>query len=62
MITTQKQLRAAFWAQSGQIHVRRHGWTQNQYPAHIREMWCEYVEWMARMAFISDSLASRATL
>ncbi len=60
-ITTQAQLRAAFW--EGHPHFkRRPGKTQNDYPADIRVTWCDYVDTMNRCGVISDALAQRATL
>lgn len=61
MITTQKELRAAFW-DLHRNYQRRPGWTQNQYPADVRMIWCDFVECLSRNGDISDALANRATL
>ena len=60
-ITTQTQLRAAFWAScwdSGRIP----GYRQNSYPVDVRMAWVDFVDAMARDGQISASLASRVTL
>ncbi|MDP2371907.1 hypothetical protein [Rhodoferax sp.] len=61
MITTQKDLRAAFWA--AHPGFKRHpGWTQNQYPTDTRVAWCDHVEHLRRDGQINEALAQRATL
>ena len=74
MITTQKQLRAAFWQAHPQFKrgVKRIGTkdgraiyaakTQNDYPADVRMAWCDFVEYVRRSGEIIDALAERATL
>lgn len=59
MLTTQKQVRDAFW--QGNEHLRR-GWKQNDYNATIRSEWCEFVDMLARDGHISEALAQRVTL
>jgi hypothetical protein len=61
MITTQMALRYAFWSDHPNLK-RRSGWTQNQYPADVRQAWCVYVDFMQRDGAISEALAQRATL
>lgn len=61
MITTQKELRAAFW-ESHPEYGRYEGRKQNECPASVRLTWCDFVEHMHRSGEISDSLADRATL
>jgi len=61
MITTQRELRTAFWLEFPEFK-RVRGWTQNQYPAEVRQTWCDYVDTMQRNGQISEALAQRATL
>jgi len=61
MITTQLELRTAFWRDHPNLK-RMPGWTQNQYPAEVRQTWCDYVDTMQRNGQISEALAQRATL
>lgn len=61
MITTQKALRDAFWAEHPKL-VRCAGKKQNDYPADTRMAWCDFVEAMRRNGEISEALANRATL
>jgi hypothetical protein len=60
-ITTQKDLRDAFWADHPNL-VRRKGWTQNRYDATTRTAWCFYIEAARRDGTISAKLVERATL
>lgn len=60
-ITTQRALRAAFWAQPLGLQ-RVPGRTQNDYPADVRSMWVEFVDTCARDGRITEALAQRATL
>jgi hypothetical protein len=57
-MTTQKQIRAAFWAQ----HPSAKRAPQNQCPADIRAAFVDFIDTLARDGRISDALASRATL
>ena len=60
-ITTQKALRASFWA--NHTHLQRvPGRTQNGYPVDTRTAFCDYVDNLARNGEISETLAQRATL
>lgn len=60
-ITTQRALRAEFWARHPFLR-RRPGETQNDYPADTRVAWVEYVDTCARCGRITEALAQRATL
>ena len=70
MITTQKQLRSAFWEAHPQFkRIRTKDWhgvsvpkTQNDYPADVRMAWCDFVERMWVSGEISPDLVARATL
>jgi len=59
--TTQREIRAEFWRNNPQF--KRHaGWKQNQYPADVRQAFCDFVEHLNRSGMISDALAERTTL
>lgn len=60
-ITTQKDLRAAFWQAHPNL-TRKGQQKQNAYPTNVRVAWVEYVDAMCRCDEISVSLAQRATL
>lgn len=61
MITTQTDLRAAFW--EAHPDLTRHGRRkQNDYPADTRIAWVDYVDSMERDGQINVQLAQRATL
>lgn len=63
MITTQKALRAAFWAQAGVLaDCYRFSYRQNDYSATVRCEWCDYVEIMRKSGQISEKLANRVKL
>lgn len=67
LVTTQKELRAVFWANlpdhlTGGDRVRVTGKTQNQYPTDTRMAWCDFVEYMRISGQISAALANRVTL
>ena len=74
MITTQKQLRNAFWQAHPQFKrgVKRIGTkdgraiyaakTQNDYVTDIRCAWVDFTDHMARCGEITQELAERATL
>jgi hypothetical protein len=64
MITTQRQLRAAFWEmlESSPDYVPQFRRAQNACPAVTRAAFCDYVEMLARNGEISEALAQRATL
>ncbi len=68
--TTQKQIRAAFWAAFPKLPRRmvkagpglyRHA-TQNEYPTDTRCAFVDFVDALARNGDISEPLAQRATL
>lgn len=61
-ITTQKELRKVFWAESGLREFYRCRLTQNQYPTDVRVTWCDFVEACRNNGAISEELAYRATL
>lgn len=61
MITTQKELRKAFWEKHPDLK-RQGNKTQNEYPTDTRVAWCDYVESMRRDGQINNQLAERATL
>ena len=75
MLTTQSQVRAAFWrdldesspaifAQRRYINgrVRPALAPQNYQPADIRAAWVDYVDMLARGGEISEALAAEVTL
>jgi ferric iron reductase protein FhuF len=60
-ITNQARVRAAFWEQHP--HYTRQGRkTQNQYPANVRQAFCEFVDMLEKSGEISEKLAFRVTL
>jgi len=64
-ITSQKQLRAAFWAAHPAADRKRitdYEGTGKMYRTDTRTAWVEYVDAMSRDNQISQALASRATL
>jgi hypothetical protein len=58
MYTTQKQIRAAFYAENPTAKRR----AQNDQPADIRTAFVDFVDYLHRAKLISDALANRATL
>jgi hypothetical protein len=64
MLTTQKQIRAAFWEmlESSPDYVPQFRRSQNKCPADTRVAFVDYVDMLARNGDISDALAQRATL
>jgi hypothetical protein len=58
MYTTQKQIRAAFYADHPTIKRR----PQNEHDATIRTAFCEFIDYLHRDGKISDALVRRATL
>lgn len=60
-MTTQKQIRAAFWAHNPQFK-RIAGKSQNDYNATIRTAFCDFLDSLRRSGEISEALAQRATL
>ena len=71
-ITTQKELRKAFWQGYKTINniniiklynqVTGKPLTQNEYNATIRSEWCEFVDAMQKDGIISERLSNKATL
>ena len=61
MITTQKDLRDAFWAAHPNL-TRKGNQKQNEYPTDTRLTWIDYVEYMRRDGQIGEALTQRATL
>jgi hypothetical protein len=63
-MTTQQQIRAAFWEQQfpDGVPYKYRGKSQNDLPCDIRLAWCDFVDWLHRNGEISDALAYRATL
>lgn len=61
MITTLKDLRAAFWL-AHPFFKRRGRTKQNDYSTNIRQAWCDFVEMMHRNRQLPDKLAQKATL
>jgi hypothetical protein len=59
-MTTQAQVRAAFWIGLQRKPVA--GWTHNDYSALIRSEWVEFVDMLQRDGLISERLASKVTL
>lgn len=64
MMTTQKQVRAAFWADRPGMFERDYTTRkrQNDYSATIRCEWVDYIDHLARSGEISEALAQRVTL
>jgi len=63
IITTQRELRKAFWEQAGALgEYFKATYRQNDYSTTVRCDWCDYVETMYRNGHISEALAQRATL
>jgi hypothetical protein len=70
MITTQKHLRALFWATFPELPRRRYRYSPNRsdknaelvYPIDTRVTWCDWIDELQRDGEISSALADRATL
>jgi hypothetical protein len=58
MYTTQKEIRAAFYAENPTAKRR----AQNDQPATIRAAFCEFIDSLHRAGLISDALVRRVTL
>ena len=58
MYTTQKQIRAAFYADHPTIKRR----PQNEHNATTRTTFCEFIDSLHRAGLISDALVRRVTL
>ena len=67
-ITTQKELRKAFWQGNLNKHIQLFNCitgkplTQNEYNATIRVEWCDFVDMLQKDNLISKKLANKATL
>jgi len=66
-MTTQKQIRAAFWSCHPQDEAHARKWRiktapHNRHNAGTREAYCQYVDHLCRAGIISAALADRATL
>jgi hypothetical protein len=69
-MTTQKQIRAAFWSAHPTLTRRRHryGWSASDKTAELvhhvdaRSAFVDYVDQLAREGIISNELAERVTL
>ena len=57
---TQSEVRQSFW--NAHHFVRRHGWTQNDYPTDVRVAFVDYVDHLERSGEITEALAARVTL
>lgn len=67
MLTTQFQIRAAFWRDLNEsmpdvFATRRPGKSQNSQPVDVRVAFVDYVDMLARCGEISQTLAARVTL
>lgn len=65
MITTQKELRRAFWAQHPHLprrKIRNYSGNGTMYPTDTRCAWVDWIDYMQKDRQISDALADRATL
>lgn len=70
MMTTQKQIRAAFWEAFPDLPRRRYryNWSQSDktaplvYPIDTRCAFVDFVDHLERSGQISETLAQRATL
>lgn len=61
MLTTQKQVRAAFWQGMPSVWSKYRNKRQNDWPYDLRMEWCGFVEMMRRDGHISESLAETVT-
>jgi RPA family protein len=61
MMTTQKQVRAAFW-QGWQGRQRPKRMKDGDYPTYIRVEFVDFVDMLVRNGHISEALAQRVTL
>mgnify|MGYP003635312170 CR=1 FL=1 len=71
-ITTQKELRKAFWQGYKTLNniniiklynqVTKKPLTQNEYNATIRSEWCEFLDAMQKEGIISEKLSNKAIL
>lgn len=62
-MTSQREVRAAFWQIARPpFHVKRRGFSHNNYPAETRFAFNDYVDALARSGRITENLASKVTL
>jgi len=66
-ITTQKAIRAIFWASHPDLESYALMWgiktaPQNRHNTETRTAFCDYVDSLAKSGIISEKLAARATL
>ena len=66
-MTTQKQIRAAFWHYHPDHEAHAIMWgiktaPQNRHNATTRTAWVDFVDYLAKAGEITEKLASRATL
>ncbi len=68
-MTTQKQIRAAFWKEqqaanpnSGRCYGPISRYSHNDYRTDTRVAFCDFIDSLHRSGTISDALAHRATL
>jgi len=65
MMTTQKQIRAAFWAAHPawmRVKIRDYAGTGSMYQTDTRCAFVDFVDSLARSGQISEALAHRVTL
>ena len=62
-MTTQAQVRDSFWEHYAHFaNERRSRKRQNDYRCDIRVSFVDFVDWLNKEGYISDSLANRVTL
>lgn len=65
MMTTQKQLRSAFWKQFPNLdrrQIKDYAGTGTMYRTDTRVAWCNWIDSLSKDGQISEALADRATL
>lgn len=65
MLTTQKQIRAAFWAAHPTLprrKIRDYAGTGRMHVTHTRRAFVDFVDYLQTSGQISEALANRATL
>jgi hypothetical protein len=60
-MTTQSQVRAAFWQGMPSVWAKYRNKRQNDWPADLRTEFVDFVDFLARQGDISEELASRVT-
>lgn len=61
-LTTQRQVRAAFWLLCEGQYRKYRGKRQNDYPADVRMAFVDFVDHLQKEGRISEALADRVTL